>query len=171
MNMNTSTRLLLSIAIVAGALAVAGCGGTSYGSTPLNGSKGSQAAALGNGTPTPDATAPPQATSQPATQTAPPAHTVAPTPQAAAFAIAVNGDNSGQPQFNPPAARVYVGTVITFTNHDSVARSVVSDSGTFDSGPIAPGGSWKYTAAAAGTFNYHDGTRPYAVAYFQVVNQ
>ena len=170
MNTFPMTRLLLSIAVVAGALAIAACGGTSYGSSPLNGSTGGQAA-LGNSTPTPDATAPPQATSQAATQTAPPARTPAPTPQAAAFAIGINGDNSGQPQFNPPAARVYVGTVITFTNHDSVARSVVADSGGFDSGPIAPGGSWKYTASMAGTFNYHDGTRPYAVAYFQVVSQ
>jgi hypothetical protein len=47
---------------------------------------------------------------------------------------------------------------------------VVSDSGTFNSGPIAPGGTWSYSVGPAGTYNYHDGTRPYAVASFQAVS-
>ena len=175
MHIITAPRLLASTAAAVAVLAVAGCGGTSYGSTPLTGS-GSGQAALGSGTPTPSATPPPaQATDTPtqavvttAPVKTPPPPTARPTQQAAAFAIGINGDNTSKPQFDPPAARVYTGTVITFTNHDAVARSVVSDNGAFDSGPIAPGASWKYTAATAGTFNYHDGTRPYAVAYFQV---
>jgi len=47
---------------------------------------------------------------------------------------------------------------------------VVSDTGAFDSGPIAPGATWNYTANTVGTYHYHDGTRPYAVAYFEVVH-
>ena len=95
-----------------------------------------------------------------------------PPQQAAQFAIAINSDTSGQPAFFPPASQVYTGTIITFTNHDSVPRSVVSDPGapaSFNSGMIPPGGSWKFTANAAGQYNYHDGTRPYAVAYFKVL--
>ena len=167
---------LLSAAAVFTMVAVAGCGGSSYGSTPLVGSSGGQAA-LGSSTPTPTATPAP---AQTAVQTAPPAQTSAPvatarptpppTQKAAPFAIAINGDNTSKPQFDPPAAKVYTGTVITFTNRDSVPRSVVSDNGVFNSGPIAPGATWQYTAATVGTFNYHDGTRPYAVAYFQVVS-
>jgi plastocyanin len=114
------------------------------------------------------------ATSAPAQTTAAPTHAATPAPTAKPvaqnFSIGINGDNSGSPQFNPPAARVYTGTIIVFTNKDSVPRSVVSDNGTFNSGPIAPGATWNYTAAIVGTFNYHDGTRPYAVAYFQVIS-
>ncbi|HZQ87587.1 MAG TPA: hypothetical protein VFA83_22265 [Acidimicrobiales bacterium] len=92
-------------------------------------------------------------------------------PQAQAFEIDINGDNSGTTQFDPPAARVYAGTTVKFTNKDTVARSVESDTGAFNSGPIAPNASWSYKAATAGQFNYHDGTRPYAVGSFEVVNR
>jgi plastocyanin len=85
------------------------------------------------------------------------------------FEIDVNGDNSSTTQFDPPAARVYVGTLVRFVNKDTVVRSVAADSGAFASGPIAPGGSWTYKPAAAGQFNYHDGTRPYAVGNLEVV--
>ena len=172
MKIRTTSRLAATAAAIGAVFMLAACGGTSYGSTPLVGS-GSANAALGGGTPTPTAAPTAQPTQAAVVTSAPvstPPPTPKPTPQAAAFAIGIFGDNSNQPQFNPPAARVYTGTVITFTNHDSVARSVVSDNGAFDSGPIAPGGTWKYTAATVGTFNYHDGTRPYAVAYFQVVS-
>jgi plastocyanin len=169
-------RLISTAALFIATAAVAGCGGSSYGSTPLVGSSGGQVA-LGSGTPTPTASAAPAQTAAqtPPAQTSAPVATPRPTPpptqKAAGFDITINGDNTSQPQFSPPAAKVYTGTVITFTNHDSVPRSVVSDnSGVFDSGPIPPGGTWKYTAATVGTFNYHDGTRPYAVAYFQVVS-
>jgi plastocyanin len=169
-------RFMLAAALCTATVTTAGCGGSSYGSTPLVGSSGGQAA-LGSSTPTPTGTVAP---AQTAVQTAPPAQTSAPvatarptpppTQKAAPFAIAINGDNTSKPQFDPPAARVYTGTVITFTNRDTVPRSAVSDNGVFDSGPIAPGATWQYTAATVGTFNYHDGTRPYAVAYFQVVS-
>ncbi|MHB8507252.1 MAG: cupredoxin domain-containing protein [Candidatus Dormibacteria bacterium] len=160
---------------------VAGCGGTSYGNDKnFKDLKGNRSALGGETSPSPStAAAAPTQTAAP-TQHPTVAPVVAPTkstaptppkPQAQHFAIAVNGDNSGQPQFSPPAARVYVGTILVFTNKDSVPRSVVSDNDTFNSGSIAPGASWNYTASTVGTFNYHDGTRPYAVAYFQVVAQ
>jgi plastocyanin len=94
------------------------------------------------------------------------------TPPPATFQIAIDSDTSAQPGFQPPNANVYQNTVIVFTNRDSVARSVVSDAGdpaSFSSGPIAPGASWSYTATTLGTYNYHDGTRPYTVASFSVV--
>lgn len=90
-------------------------------------------------------------------------------PSQQSFEVDINGDNSGTTQFDPSAARVYAGTTVKFVNKDSVARSVEADSGAFNSGPIAPGGTWNYKASAVGQFNYHDGTRPYAVGSLEVV--
>jgi plastocyanin len=155
------------------AAVAAGCGGTTVGDKGLFNFKESSPASLGGAaspSPSPTVAATAQATAKPTPSKAP-QPTPTQKPQAAKFSIEIFSDTSGQPQFKPPAARVYVGTIITFTNRDSVPRSVVSDNGTFDSHPIGPGGTWSYTASAVGTFNYHDGTRPYAVAYFQVVSQ
>jgi hypothetical protein len=33
---------------------------------------------------------------------------------------------------------------------------------------IPPGGTFDFKATTAGSYNYHDGTRPYAVAQLQV---
>jgi plastocyanin len=83
--------------------------------------------------------------------------------------IDINGDNAGTTQFDPTPIRVAVGTVVKWVNKDSVPRSVESDTGAFSSGPIAPGATWPYKAATAGQFNYHDGTRPYAIGSLEVV--
>jgi plastocyanin len=158
--------------------ALVGCGGQQVGNQSLFSSATGSGQALGGDTPTPaptstavvtsHATTPPVASTAPrATATPKPAASQAP---AAHLAVAVNSDSSGKTQFDPSVANVYPGTQITWTNADTVTRSVVSDTaGQFNSGPIAPGASWSFTATAVGTFNYHDGTRPYAVASFTVV--
>ena len=116
-------------------------------------------------TPTPAPTAVPvQHTALPATQ---PPHTAAP-PAAAKFPISIESDNNA-PIFNPPLARVYQGTIMVWTNHDSVARSVVANNGVFNSGNIAPGASYSYQVTSIGSYDYSDGTRPYAVAQVQVI--
>jgi plastocyanin len=159
--------------------ALVGCGGQQVGNQSLFSNATGSGQALGGDTPAPAPTTTAVATSH--ATTPPVAATAAPRPTATAkpatgqapsahLAIAVNGDNSGKAQFDPSVANVYPGTQITWTNGDTVTRSVVSDTaGQFSSGPIAPGASWSYTAMAAGTYNYHDGTRPYAVASFTVV--
>lgn len=165
-------KRLSLVALIALCAVAAACGGNSYGNkNDFNGSGGGGNLSLTD--PTPSAT---PASSLGSRQPGAPSPVAKPVqsqaPPAAHFAIAINGDNSGQPAFMPLAAEVYTGTIITFTNRDSVPRSVVSDPGdpaSFNSGPIAPGASWTYTANVAGKFNYHDGTRPYAVAYFQAV--
>lgn len=103
-----------------------------------------------------------------ATTTAPPT-TARP---AQTLDIAIHGDNAGTTQFDPSAARVFKGTVVRWTNKDTVPRSVESDDNTtFASPPIPPGGSYSWTATAPGKFNYTDGTRPYAVASLEVLNR
>lgn len=102
---------------------------------------------------------------KPTPTTAAPTTTVA---QATAFEIAIYGDNSGQRQFEPPQAGVRLGTVVRWVNKDSVARSVESAEAGFQSPSIPPGGSWDFKTDTKGTFNYQDGTRPYAVGVLQV---
>jgi plastocyanin len=84
-------------------------------------------------------------------------------PQVQYYDIAINGAQASS-AFDPADANVKRGTVVRWVNRDSQARSVVADGGAFKSPSIPPGGSWSYTASKAGTFSYHDGTRPYAVA-------
>jgi plastocyanin len=106
-----------------------------------------------------------------ATTTTRPTATTAPAPKQQTFEIDINSDNAGATQFDPAAARVFKGTVVTWTNKDAVARSVEADNGAFRSPSIPPGGTFTLTANTPGSFNYHDGTRPYAVASLEVVNR
>jgi plastocyanin len=112
-----------------------------------------------------------------AATTAPRTHATTPTTSAAAVAaatvsISINPD-SNQSQFTPSAQPAYPGTPVRWTNKDTVSRSVVSDDGTtFNSGPLAPGASYTWTAwSQLGRINYHDGTRPYAVATLDVIQR
>jgi plastocyanin len=73
------------------------------------------------------------------------------------------------PQFDPAVGAVRAGSVVRWINSDSQPRSVESDDpGVFTSPMIPPGGSWDFKTKSTGSFNYHDGTRPYAVGQLQV---
>jgi hypothetical protein len=129
-------------------------------------------------TTTPPETAPPSqekasvgATTAPPT-TPPPPPTAPPTTQApekVAIEIGINGDSSGTTQFEPSQSRVFAGSLVKWTNKDSVARSVEADDGAFNSGMLEPGQSFTYRADTIGRFNYTDGTRPYAVGALEVI--
>lgn len=82
--------------------------------------------------------------------------------------ISIRSDNAGS-AFDPSVVRVTKGGKVTWVNNDSTARSVEADGGAFNSGLIPPGGSWTWTATRSGRHDYHDGTRPYAVASLEVV--
>lgn len=121
-------------------------------------------------------TPPPQKTTAPAprktTQPAP-RKTAKPTPkqtQAAAqpFNIDINGDKSGKTLIDPPQAAVYSRTPVVWHNRDVKPRGVAADNGAFNSGPIPPGGSYTWVARA-GSYAYHDITRPYVTGTLQVV--
>ena len=107
----------------------------------------------------------------PTTTAAPPKTTAPPTTQAAApsVEVTINSDTTAGGQFQPRVVQVRAGSIVRFINKDSAARSVVSDDGVFNSGDIAPGAKWDWTAGAAGSYNYSDGTRPYAVGTIDVV--
>lgn len=55
---------------------------------------------------------------------------------------------------------VTVGTTVTITNTDSAPHTWSADDGAFDSGSIAPGGTFEFTFTEAGTFAYHCNFHP-----------
>jgi plastocyanin len=57
--------------------------------------------------------------------------------------------------FTPGTLTIKVGTTVKWTNQDSVAHTVTSDTGLFDSGDLAAGDTFSYTFTQAGTFAYH----------------
>jgi plastocyanin len=50
---------------------------------------------------------------------------------------------------------ITAGTTVTWTNADSMAHTTTSDTGVWDSGILAPNGTFSFTFANAGTFPYH----------------
>lgn len=54
--------------------------------------------------------------------------------------------------FNPAAASVHAGDTVLFVNDDPATHDVTGND--VKSGPIAPGKSWTYTFAKAGTYAY-----------------
>ncbi len=61
--------------------------------------------------------------------------------------------------FNPGNRTVTAGTNVKWTNNDNITHTVTSGSpgnqtAVFDSGNIAPGGTFEFTFPQAGTFNY-----------------
>jgi plastocyanin len=87
---------------------------------------------------------------------------------AATFAITIRPDGDSRGLLDPSTATVKVGTVVTWTNTDSAARSVVASNGAFTSPAIPPGGTYSWTASAPGTVKYKDGTRPYVLGTLHV---
>lgn len=90
------------------------------------------------------------------------------TTEEVAIGVKIQSDTTQGGQFDPRQASVPRNSLVRWTNTDSVARSVQADSGEFRSPAIPPGGTFSYRATKAGVINYHDGTRPYAVASLEV---
>lgn len=59
--------------------------------------------------------------------------------------------------YSPSTLKLVIGVnnTVTFVNQDSTKHTVTADSGGFDSGDMAPGGSWTHTFAVAGTYSFH----------------
>jgi plastocyanin/uncharacterized membrane protein len=58
-------------------------------------------------------------------------------------------------RFQPAQLNVHPGESIEFKNEDIYAHTVTADDGSFDSGLIQPGSSWKMTVTKAGNIGYH----------------
>jgi len=57
--------------------------------------------------------------------------------------------------FGPNTLTVAKGITVTFINDDNTTHTVTADDGSFDSGNVAPGATYKHTFNAAGSFAYH----------------
>jgi plastocyanin len=57
--------------------------------------------------------------------------------------------------FSPASVTIAVGGTVRWTNSDRDSHTVTADSGSFDSGILAAGGTFSHTFSAAGTFAYH----------------
>ena len=66
--------------------------------------------------------------------------------------------------FTPQNVAVSAGTVVVWTNNDSVAHTVTTSSGatvSFDSGVLNPGASFSYTFTQAGNYPYYCKIHPF----------
>jgi len=57
--------------------------------------------------------------------------------------------------YSPNPVAIAVGGTVTWTNNDNTAHTSTSDNGAWNSGNIAPGGSFSMTFTTAGSFTYH----------------
>ncbi|MEO9320829.1 MAG: cupredoxin domain-containing protein [Nitrososphaera sp.] len=57
--------------------------------------------------------------------------------------------------FSPSPLNITAGATVVWTNTDNIAHTVTSDSGLFNSGPIAPHHTFQHTFTTAGKFPYH----------------
>lgn len=63
--------------------------------------------------------------------------------------------------FSPSQITVNKGDTVTWTNNDSMAHTVTSDTGSeLDSGDIQPGSTYSHTFNTAGSFQYHCSIHP-----------
>ena len=160
----------LMLAMVTLALLLAGCSeGSGYGQDtdfgPADG--GTDGAIRSSSTVAPDIAQSPVTEPPETTTTGRPVTTTTEKQAPQGYPIKIQPDQATT-QFEPRVAQVRAGTPVTFTNTDSVPRSVEFDDRSFLSGPIPPGGNATFTPSRAGEFNYSDGTRPYAVGTLRV---
>ncbi len=71
-----------------------------------------------------------------------------------------NGVSIASMAFSSSALTVTSGTTVKWTNNDAITHTVTADDGTFDSGNIAPGGTYSHTFSGVGTYAYHCSIHP-----------
>ena len=62
--------------------------------------------------------------------------------------------------YAPNPIAIAVGGTVTWTNNDSTTHTSVANGGAWNSGAIAPGGTFAMTFVSAGSFPYHCSIHP-----------
>lgn len=151
--MTTSTRSsLLRISALAAAAMLLGAGCA----LPTEEPKPAQPVAPTPAAQTPEAASP---TSAPAETTKPSA--TAPKPKTTAVVPHTSTVLITGYEFSPQVIAITTGDSIVWTNKDPMSHTTVSDNAIiWDSGNIAPGGSYKRVFSSPGTYTYHCGIHP-----------
>ena len=63
--------------------------------------------------------------------------------------------------FAPMRLATSTGATVEWTNRDQLAHTVTADDGSWDSGPIQPGATWRRTFEAPGTYAFHCSPHPF----------
>jgi len=90
----------------------------------------------------------------------PTAPTPAPDGSSSSVTIPMGAEFLGNRAFAPDDLTVAVGTIVEWTNTDSISHTSTSDAAGWNSGIIAPGGRFSFSFQTAGTFHYHCAIHP-----------
>ena len=82
-------------------------------------------------------------------------------PAATGAPVAANAVTIRNFAFAPQVVTVKAGTTVHWTNRDSEAHTVTSDSGAFGSSALQPGVGYSYTFTKPGTYSYHCAIHPF----------
>lgn len=63
--------------------------------------------------------------------------------------------------YTPARLEIAAGTVVEWTNHDPVPHTVTADDGSFDSGSIEPGATWRHRFDTPGTYPFVCAPHPF----------
>jgi plastocyanin len=78
-------------------------------------------------------------------------------------------DPNNDLSFDPPQTNVPTGSIVSWTNADSIQHTVTSDEeGLFDVGPISPGDTFENVFDSAGEFGYHCAIHPFMTGVVMV---
>jgi plastocyanin len=78
-------------------------------------------------------------------------------------------DPNNDLSFDPPEINVPTGSIVSWTNSDSIQHTVTSDEqGLFDAGPISPGDTFENVFDSAGEFGYHCAIHPFMTGVVMV---
>jgi plastocyanin len=66
-----------------------------------------------------------------------------------------------QMAFAPQRLEVTAGTTVEWTNRDQLEHTITANDGSWDSGPIAAGGTWRRTFDQPGTYAFHCTPHPF----------